>query len=95
MVGTQGPTLAVNSSRALGGGAFYGGSVPSGLTGLGNHAAMAELPPLSHAGSLWRQSKQQIADLFLQNLRQRGNLDVDAPGFAEDLRAHFESLPSR
>ncbi|PSC75761.1 Tyrosine-kinase isoform SRK1 [Micractinium conductrix] len=56
---------------------------------------MAELPPLSHAGSLRRQSKQQIADLFLQNLRQRGNLDVDAPGSAEDLRAHFESLPSR
>ena len=82
------------------------GSVPGCFSGYGNNSGMsgtaavsgAPLPPpapLATQGSLRRRSKQEIADQFLANLRARGNLDVDAPGFAEDLRAHFENLPSR
>jgi hypothetical protein len=84
------------------------GSVPSCLSGLGawgvgvaQAGAMSgsQLPPMAPAGlasqgSLRRRSKHEIADQLLENLRQRG-MDVDSGSFAEDLRAHFESLPSR
>lgn len=73
------------------------GSVPGCFSGYGGMSASLPPtgPPLASQGSLRRRSKQEIADQFLANLRARGNLDVDAPGFAEDLRAHFENLPSR
>ena len=77
------------------------GSVPGCFSGYGNSGSMSGAPlpptgpPLASQGSLRRRSKQEIADQFLANLRARGNLDVDAPGFTDDLRAHFENLPSR
>ena len=50
------------------------------------------VPPLSQRR---RQTKLEVCEAFLENLRQRNNIDVDAPGFADGLRQHFESLPSR
>lgn len=53
-------------------------------------------PPLSRTiSSARRRSKLETAEAFLGLLRQRGGIDVDAPGFADGLREHFESLPSR
>ncbi|KAL4445365.1 hypothetical protein ABPG77_011190 [Micractinium sp. CCAP 211/92] len=49
--------------------------------------------PLVSQGSLRRRSKLEIADHFLANLRARG-MEVDA-ALADELRSHFESLPSR
>lgn len=72
------------------------GSLSRAMSGSGS--ALPPPPgsaPLSHQGSLRRRSKAEIADLFLANLRARGSLDVDAPGFAEDIRQHFDGLPSR
>ena len=86
------------------------GSVPSCLQGLGNAGvAMAASPApsssalagesarslLSSQSSLRRRSKAEVAAAFIANLRSRGSVDVDAPGFVEDLRQHFETLPSR
>jgi len=46
-------------------------------------------------GNLRRQSKTEIADAFVRSLRDRGGLDVDAPGVAASIRSHFQLLPSR
>ena len=40
-------------------------------------------------------SKAEIADAFIRSLRERGGLDVDAPGVAAAIRDHFRLLPSR
>ena len=70
------------------GGAMSGGNAPPGS------ALPPAAPPLASQSSLRRRSKVEIADCLLNNLRQRG-MDVDSGSFAADLRAHFESLPSR
>lgn len=58
--------------------------------------ASGGVPPLSRAtSSMRRRTKLEVASAFLQNLRERGGIDVDQPGFAEGLQEHFESLPSR
>ena len=36
-----------------------------------------------------------MADAFLQRLRERRTVDVDAPGVVEGIRSHFQMLPSR
>lgn len=104
MVWQSGPTLALSSPSSGNGLLHFAGSVPTSFTGLGNAGSMNGPPgvplfpsgaPLVSQGSLRRRSKTEIADQFLANLRARGNLDVDSPDFAEDLRTHFESLPSR
>lgn len=54
------------------------------------------VPPLARTtSSARRRSKLATAEEYLSLLRQRGGIDVDAPGFADGLRQHFESLPSR
>jgi len=40
-------------------------------------------------------SKQDVAEAFLDNLRARGDIDVEQDGFIESVKEHFESLPSR
>lgn len=42
-----------------------------------------------------RASKTEIADAFIRSLRERGGLDVDAPGVAAAIKDHFRLLPSR
>ncbi|EFN58114.1 hypothetical protein CHLNCDRAFT_142454 [Chlorella variabilis] len=59
-----------------------------------SQASLPPVPPLASQASLRRRSKAEIAEQLLANLRARG-MDVDSPGFAADLRAHFEGLPSR
>lgn len=92
----QGPTLAVSSPGSAASPLFASGSVPHSLSaGLGNMSGA--LPPagapLVSQGSLRRRSKLEIADHFLANLRSRG-MEVD-PALTDELRSHFESLPSR
>lgn len=54
------------------------------------------VPPLARTtSSARRRTKHEVAEAFLAHLRGRGGIDVDAPGFAEGLHKHFESLPSR
>lgn len=91
-----GPTLAVSSPGSAPSPLFASGSVPHSLSaGLGNMSGA--LPPagapLASQGSLRRRSKLEIAEVFLANLRARG-MEVDA-ALADELRSHFESLPSR
>lgn len=40
-------------------------------------------------------TKGEVAEAFISNLRDRGNINVDQPGFIESIRQHFEALPSR
>lgn len=40
-------------------------------------------------------SKQDVAEAFLDNLRARGDIDVEQDGFTESIKEHFEGLPSR
>ena len=57
--------------------------------------AAAPAPPPHVAVRARRQSKAEIADAFIRSLRERGGLDVDAPGVAAAIRDHFRLLPSR
>ena len=40
-------------------------------------------------------AKSEVVEAFLTNLRNRGNIDVDEPGFVEGIKEHFATLPSR
>lgn len=40
-------------------------------------------------------TKQEVAEVFLANLRARGDIHVDEEGFVEGIKEHFEGLPSR
>jgi hypothetical protein len=42
-----------------------------------------------------RLQKIEVAEAFINNLRGRGNIDVDAEGFADSIKEHFLGLPSR
>lgn len=44
---------------------------------------------------LRRKSKDQVCDAFLQKLRDKKNIDLDAPGVVEGIRQHFRTLPTR
>ena len=51
-------------------------------------AQMNQTPPR-------RASKSEILEAFLANLRQRGNIDLEAPGVVDGIRQHFNELPTR
>eukprot|EP00879_Flechtneria_rotunda_P022695 GHRR01023969.1.p1 GENE.GHRR01023969.1~~GHRR01023969.1.p1 ORF type:complete len:225 (+),score=52.74 GHRR01023969.1:599-1273(+) len=40
-------------------------------------------------------SKQEICDLFIARLQERGDIDIGAAGFIEGICQHFERLPTR
>lgn len=40
-------------------------------------------------------TRNDILEAFIHNLRQRGTIDVDAPGFLPGIRQHFQRLPTR
>ena len=42
-----------------------------------------------------RRSKQEVCDLFLARLQERGDIDISTPGFIESICQHFERLPTR
>lgn len=42
-----------------------------------------------------RRDKAAIASAYVERLRERGDVDVDAPGFTESITQHFERLPTR
>lgn len=99
---TSGPTLALSSSRSspsLGVGSVPHSSLSAGLGAAHMAAPGASLPPvgdpLASQGSLRRRTKQEVAEALLANLRARGSVDVDSDGFADAIKQHFESLPSR
>lgn len=71
-----------------------GGDAIAGGGG-GNAATAAASAHQHHPPNLRRQSKTEIADAFVRSLRERGGLDVDAPGVAASIRSHFQLLPSR
>lgn len=42
-----------------------------------------------------RRTKQDVCDSFLEQLRDRGDIDIGAAGFIEGICQHFERLPTR
>lgn len=42
-----------------------------------------------------RRTKQDVCDQFLEQLRERGDIDIGAAGFIEGICQHFERLPTR
>jgi hypothetical protein len=42
-----------------------------------------------------RRSKQEIAEAFIFRLRERKSIDLEAPGFIEGIKQHFQLLPTR
>ena len=56
--------------------------------------ALTTMTAYTHV-SLRKRTKQEVCDSFLKNLVVRGDVDVEAPGFAEGIRRHFDSLPTR
>lgn len=42
-----------------------------------------------------RKTKQDVCDAFLEQLRERGDIDIGAAGFIEGICQHFERLPTR
>lgn len=42
-----------------------------------------------------KHSKQEVCDLFITRLQERGDIDVTTPGFLESICQHFERLPTR
>lgn len=42
-----------------------------------------------------RRTKEEVCNAFLATLAERGDIDVDAPGFRHSIRQHFDSLPTR
>jgi hypothetical protein len=42
-----------------------------------------------------RRTKQDVCDGFLEQLRERGDIDIGAAGFIEGICQHFERLPTR
>lgn len=42
-----------------------------------------------------RRTKQDCCDGFLEQLRERGDIDIGAAGFIEGICQHFERLPTR
>jgi hypothetical protein len=42
-----------------------------------------------------RRTKQDVCDSFLEQLKERGDIDIGAAGFIEGICQHFERLPTR
>jgi hypothetical protein len=61
----------------------------------GTMSGAGATPPMGAQNRRGRASKAEVADAFLANLRARGTIEVDADGFADAVREHFEKLPSR
>eukprot|EP00201_Polytomella_parva_P019299 CAMPEP_0175057736 /NCGR_PEP_ID=MMETSP0052_2-20121109/11433_1 /TAXON_ID=51329 ORGANISM="Polytomella parva, Strain SAG 63-3" /NCGR_SAMPLE_ID=MMETSP0052_2 /ASSEMBLY_ACC=CAM_ASM_000194 /LENGTH=555 /DNA_ID=CAMNT_0016322989 /DNA_START=154 /DNA_END=1821 /DNA_ORIENTATION=+ len=45
--------------------------------------------------SLRRKTKLEVAEAFIAQLAQRGDVDINAPGFIQSIKEHFERLPTR
>lgn len=45
--------------------------------------------------SMRRRTKQEVCENFIENLRERGDIDVQSPNFIDSIRQHFEKLPTR
>ena len=79
-----------NTNRFQHSGSF--GRSPSNFSAIGAGVSGAPSAPFNMKR---RATKGEVADAFIANLRERGGIDVDAPGFAESIKLHFETLPSR
>ena len=42
-----------------------------------------------------KKTKHDVCDAYLDKLRERGDVEVDAPGFVLGIRQHFDRLPTR
>ena len=67
---------------------------PSGSAGMSSGTASREgsAAQLQHRRRI---SKQEVVDVFISRLQERGDIDVGAPGFVEAICQHFERLPTR
>lgn len=61
----------------------------------GMSSGLARQPSGSMRTRQLKATKQDVAEAFLDNLRARGDIDVEQDGFIESIKEHFESLPSR
>ena len=61
----------------------------------GMSTGLARQPSGSMRTRQLKAPKQDVAEAFLDNLRARGDIDVEQDGFTESIKEHFESLPSR
>lgn len=61
---------------------------PRGVVGTSGFAAMSAQP-------YRKRSKMEVCEDFIGALVSRGDVDVDAPGFLDSLKMHFERLPTR
>jgi hypothetical protein len=63
---------------------------PPGPGSNGLIGSMAGLPMRTR-----HRSKQEVAEVFVSRLQERGDIDISAPGFIEGICSHFEKLPTR
>lgn len=52
-------------------------------------------PQHQHQQPARKATRNEILEAFIGNLRQRGSIDLDAPGVLHGIREHFQRLPSR
>lgn len=68
-----------------------GGGISSPVGGSCGLAAMSSSGHLS----LRKRTKLEVCEAFIQKLRERGTIDLDAAGVVEGLDQHFQLLPTR
>lgn len=84
----KGPMLTLSPTTAL------LAPTPRNSDGLSTSGRKMESATLEHL-ALRRRTKAAICEDFIAKLRKRGDVEVDAQGFAESVRRHFDLLPSR
>lgn len=68
----------------------------SGQAGAQQHSGMSQAPPAQPQPTPARKAtRNEILEAFIANLRQRGSIDLDAPGVLQGIREHFQRLPTR
>lgn len=75
---------------------------PIGLPSLVTHASCGGMsreqsgtPAWASGESFRKRTRREVADAFIERLRARDGMDVEAPGFIQGIYDHFDSLPSR
>ncbi|KAK9820247.1 hypothetical protein WJX72_007981 [[Myrmecia] bisecta] len=72
---------------------FWTGQLSPTLAGLCGPSSSMSQP--SAQTSSRKRSKQEVADAFIQKLRERRSVDLDVPGVVEGIQQHFQALPTR
>ena len=85
---TLGPTFGSGSWGSAAQHQLSGSPASSQRSGAGMSQQQPQ-PPARKA------TRNDILETFIHNLRQRGTIDLDAPGVLAGIREHFQRLPSR